>query len=317
MGFLKHFQPCDDDCADCKSNPCDSCCPDFTVEYRTRSATKTKCGFEEFGTPSTPPKIYLEKIQDGGINQSSGSGTTLEETYNTWSGSHTFSRPSCSETDTRQVQIRRVLGSDVGGPCDNYDTITTEKGRIDGFGEWSTGTDNGCNLLSLSINCNAGSAVYADVCCLFGGGTVVSTTYKRFADPADCGLVGVSGLPVTLTLFNEYTTYQLYDDTALAVGSASWSAWSTTPTSALYDLSTDEQTITLRDLEVRVLFSNAASSGCKLEFDLYSNGEFSEHYCYPITSGTTSFTGISASHPIFGSSGNLTFENFEITSGVC
>jgi hypothetical protein len=302
MGYLKHFRSCADECADCQPSPCDSCCPTFTVEYRSRSASKTKCGFDEFGTPSSPPKKYLTKTQSGGLTDSTFSpGYTYT---NTWSGAVTFSRPGCGSSDTRQLDVS------VSGSCSASINLTGSSGQIEGGA--------GPNGLSVwDVNCSGTSSVPLYGC---SGPTVVSTTVKEFASPP-CGSAGAGGSTVTLTLSDEYTTSQLFTDTETAVAAASWSGWSTTPVSALYDLSGDELTITLRDLEIRVLFDSPAPAGCKIEFDLYYNGAFAVHYCYALTPGATSYTGIASSHPPFsgfqGGPGEFTYENFAITAGAC
>lgn len=296
MGFLKHFRPCVDDCAECKPNPCDSCCPGFTVEYRSRSATKTKCGFEEFGTPSTPPKIYRTVTFSGQSDYEFHADltcTSCEDAQRVvFSGSSTFSRPACEETQTGNAAL---YGN---GDC-SYAFVENQAitiGDMVGYNFGSTG------IFSYGVSSPTLRYVaVSDLSCIPYLGTNSQKYYSTGQEQ----------------LSDEYTTSQLFSDTETAVTAASWSSWSTTPTSALYDLSTDELTITLRDLEVRVLFSEAAPSGCKLEYDLYSNGVFSAHYCFALTPGATSFTGISADHPALGSPGNLTFENFEITSGAC
>ena len=313
MGFLKHFRACVDDCPDCKPSPCDPCCPGFSVTYRSRSASRTKCGHPEFGTPSSPPKIYYNKTQSGGINQASGSGTTQEDTYNTWSGTHSFAIFTCSETDDRQVVIRRVLGSDVGGPCDDSQTTTGFPGQADAYGEWAA-VDNGCALLQLTTNCNPGSAASVDSCCVAGSGTVVSPTVKTFADPANCGLGGVSGSVVTVTLSSEYTTVQLQADVGSAVLAATWGSFSGTQDSAFWENSVDELTSDIRQSEFKVTLDFAAPAGCKLEYDVFDNGVFFAHNCIDLTAGATEHSDVLT--PL-APGYSFTVGNFAITSGSC
>lgn len=315
MGFLKHFRPCADDCAECKPNPCDSCCPGFTVEYRTRSATKTKCGFAEFGTPGTPPLIYRTKTQSGGLTDSIDAGTADEETYqNTYSGALEYNRPACDTTDTRQLAMTYISGANNNN-CTGNKTVTGANSWVDT--DLGSGVFVGTQL--WGTDCAGTSADQLQGC---DSEVIVTSAQKTYAttscSPAYTG-GAVSGGTVTLTLSNEYTTSQLLSDTETALAAAGWSAWGTTPTSALYDVSTDELTITLRDLQCRVVYDHAAPSGCKLEFDLYHDGAFVTHYCYPLTPGSTDSTGIvsiAVNHPVDGP-GNYTFENFAITDGSC
>lgn len=295
MGFLRHFRSCDDDCEECRPNPCDSCCPGFTVQYRVRSTTKTKCGFEEFGTPSTPPKIYRTVTFSGQSDYEYHADltcTSCEDAQRVvFSGSSTFSHPACEETQTGNAAL---YGN---GDC-SYAFVENQAITIGDMVSYSFGT------ILFSYGISSPTLRYVDVSDLSCIPYLGTNSQKFYSTGQE-------------QLSDEYTTAQLFSDTETAVTAASWSEWITTPTSALYDLSTDELTITLRDLEVRVIFHQVAPSGCKLEYDLYSNGEFSEHYCYDISPDSTSFTGISALHPEFGSPGDFTFENFQITQGAC
>jgi hypothetical protein len=120
---------------------------------------------------------------------------------------------------------------------------------------------------------------------------------------------------VTLTLSDEYTTAQLYDDAAAAWGVGSWSSWGTTPTSAIYDVSVDELTITLRAFEWRVLFDAPAPAGCKLEWDVFTDGVLVFHNCVDLTTGATSFGPDFIAWLYAGN--EWTVGNFAITSGAC
>lgn len=297
MGFLKHFRACVDDCPDCKPSPCDPCCPGFTVNYRSRSASKTKCGFDEWaGFESSPPKVYLTKTQSGSITYTSGADSRTT----TWNGAVAYSRPACgSPSDSRSVN---VVDTFYDPDCN----VTINAPDSFAFADAAGGVSPQGNYVYEIIGCSGSPTVF------FGpadSGIGTSSTTKTIA--AD--QTGFSGT-VTITLSDEYTTAQLLSDTETAVAAASWSAWSSTPATALYDLSADERTITLRDFEYDVVFDAPAPAGCKIEFDVYVDGVFSTHYCSAITAGATEWLD-QIPHP--GSPGEISLANFAITSGAC
>ena len=296
MGFLKHFRACADDCPDCKASPCDTCCPGFTITYRQRSASKTKCGFDEFGTPSTPPKRYLIKTQSGGLTDSVYlSGYTYT---NAWSGAVTFSRPGCTSSDTRQLDVA------VSGTCSANITVTGLGGQIDGGA--------GPNGLSMwDVDCSGTTAIPIYGC---SGPTVVSTTVQEFASPP-CGAAGAGGSTVTLTLSSEYTTSDLFSDTFNALIVGGWSSYSGGSSTAFYSVSSDELTITLREFGFKATFDTAVPTGCKFEWDVFLNGGFYAHVCVNLTPGSSEYTDDLPVPPFPGE--EYTVGNFAITSGSC
>lgn len=298
MGFLKHFRACVDDCSDCKPGPCDSCCPTFAVEYRSLSASKTKCGLPEWaGFESTPPKVYLTKTQSGSITHTSGADTRTT----TWSGSVAYSRPACgSPSDSRSVNVTDTF---YDPDCD----VTINAPDSYAFADAAGGVSPQGNYAYEIISCTGSPSVFhgpAD--------SSLSTTATTKTISADQS--GFSGT-VTITLSDEYTTALLYTDAEAAWGAASWSSWGTTPTSAIYDVSSDEMTITLRAFEWRVLFDEPAPAGCKLEWDVFIDGSPVFHNCVDITPGATSYGPDYIPYVLAGNEWSV--NNFAITSGAC
>ncbi len=297
MGFLKHFRACVDDCSDCKPSPCDPCCPEFTVEYRSLSATKTKCGYAEYGTPSFPPKIYRIRTLAGSMQiqfYSSGDsacGTCVEEVISNFSGYCQYATPACSLTEFGSVS------QDLNSPCGSFaSNETCGRCTLHSLSTCFFDTGDSC-LMTVSSSPTVLTVAGTGLCC--DGGTFYAKA------------TGV----VTETLSSEYTTSDLYADTASALSVAGWSSWSGTPTTALHSNSSDQLTNTLRSFEFRVNLSVAAPAGCKLEWDVFLNGSFYAHNCVDLTAGATSYTDFLGYPTTPGE--EYSVGNFAITSGAC
>jgi hypothetical protein len=285
-GFLKHLRNCTLDCG-CQSNPCDPCgsCGSITaVTYRTRSATKTKCGHAEFVTPSSPPKIYLVQTFSGSVTSEQNSaigcsGDCNSKVIDTFSGGETYTRPGCTAAGTGN---RNTKAYDSGGaPCD---TLQTD-------------SDQAISALSD-----------------FGTGYTFAETKTQRSNSGD-GCLGddlFSGT-ATETLSNEYTTADLDSDALGAMLAASWSAYGASASSALFSQSGDEMTITKRAMGIKVTFP-AASSGCKLCYDVFLDAVFLGTNTISLTAGQTEFTDdiIPPATP-----GAYTVDNFSLTTGSC
>jgi hypothetical protein len=286
-----------------------ACLPTISVQCRTRSASKTKCGFLEFGSPSSPPKYYRTKTQSGSITDSRDAGTVNEHTnIITYSGALTYASPACGTTDTRQLTIRTILGLNNAGPCDATKTSTTLP--IDG----GVGP-NGCTL--WGTDCSATSASPLQLCC--GGATVVSSTVATYADSSCASYVGgiLSGGPITLTLSDEYTTAQLDNDAYNATAAASWTAYgSCAGVVAFRSYASDESAISMRGVGYLLSFSAAVPSGCKLYYDIFINGANIGTACVNLTGGITSYVMI-FDPPAFAGTINGHFANFVLASGAC
>lgn len=283
MGYLKHLVPCALDC-DCKPDPCTSCAPPVeisSVECRTRSASKTKCGFEEFGTPSSPPKIYKAKTGSGTGNFDD----TSQVYYNTYSGT---SQP-CISSDTLELEwgnsVDGVLGTSTG----------TSPDSLSGCGSGSGNEFEGNILTGAPLSCTSPEV------------TPTITTTSMTWNWADAG-GGWSG-SVSAVLSDEYTTSALEVDAAAALDVAAWSSWAAIPcTGAMRDLSSDEVTISVREAQYKVTFSAAVPAGSFLNWDVYIDGVFYALDGSPLfAGGETQYT---ASQPAPAANSTITLTNF-------
>lgn len=245
-------------CPGCDDDPCDPepSAPSPTLVCDSISASITKCGFEEFGTPSSPPKIYRTKTQTGGLWDYINTGTADEERYqNTFSGSLEYARSSCSTTDTRQLDILYVSGSNNSN-CTATKTVTGANSRVDT--DLGSGVFVGTQL--WGTNCAGTTADQLQGC---DSEVVVSTTVKTYAttscSPAFTGGT-VSGNTVTLTLSNEYTTAHLIADVEAALPSYP-GTWAGT-CSSLRDLDSDELTYTIRRFKYKFELPDLTGYSC-------------------------------------------------------
>lgn len=234
-----------------------SCCNDDapTLVCRTASASKTKCGFDEFGTPSSPPKKYLTKAQSGGLTDTFDAGGPDEVTYqNVWSGAISYSRPGCTATDTRQLAITSTYGANSEN-CTATNVVTGANGRAD--------TATGSDLLGSFLWGTDCAGTARDPLQGCEAETIVSTTGKTYATASCTSFTGgsVTGSTVTVTLSDEYTTTLLLADVdaALPAFSGSFAACSST---ALYDLSSDELTATKRAMEYKFTLPSLYPGQC-------------------------------------------------------
>lgn len=214
-------------CCACRPTVCDTCsCPAPTLVCDSISASLTKCGFDEFGTPSSPPKIYLGKTQNGLLVDS----TTIPgySYLNQWSGSFLYNSDCSTSTDTRQLLV------EIFGGCFASATVTGPGGEIDG--EYSVGNYNG--LAFWSVDC-AGSGVGVLYTC--SGPTVSSSTVMLYMQS---GCAAASGSDVRITLNNEYTTSDLISNTIAALPSYPNTFSGTC--SSYRNLSSDEITYTIQ-----------------------------------------------------------------------
>lgn len=233
------------DCPDCDGDPCGCDVPAPTLKCDSVSASKTKCGFSEFtDAPSTPPKIYRTKSQTGTVNAPVYTGEVCfmadcEEHINTWSGSKTYARSSCSVTDTRKVTVESYY-SDTCGDCGN---AVDESWGADEAQPPATDPveDYAQTLWILDSSYCESVAGYEG----YDGPTVTNTqkTYNIYA--------GCSSGTVTVTLSDEYTTAELISDTESALSSYP-GTWTGT-CSSYRNLPTDETVYSIRRFKYKFL----------------------------------------------------------------
>jgi hypothetical protein len=248
MGYLKHLRPCTLDCS-CKTTPCATCCPEITgVDCRTRSASKSKCGWDEFGAPSSPPKKYLVLTQSGSIGFRYEDDTYSSTT--TYTGAGTYSRPDCSYNDTGAANTAAANGCSFSEAIAVYTLADSVNISQAPGGLPSCLTTSACSNSAWNI---------------------ASTTVASMAGTVVCAPATGSG-SITLTLSSEYTTNLLYDDTLAALSAASFGSYSGDCDGSLFTMSGDEWTITLRECEYRISFSGPLPTGATLGWDLFTDG---------------------------------------------
>lgn len=308
--YLKGYGGCGYDTSNC-ATPCGVVCPDISsVEFRSRSASKSKCGFDEFGTPSSPPKKYLVMTQSGArvATVNGNSGFSLMSTY---SGAETYTRPNCDYSDTRNLNIFTSYGPDSNNCSGNFNYPNISPNTAGGF----SGAEYGCTDFELSSNCGE-PYLAIDSCCT--GGTIAGTTQLTYY--CTPGGYDVASSNVKMELSSEYTTTDLNNDTVAAIVAATFSAWSGTPITGYTIIPADQLSCSIRDVQVRFNFSATPSTGCKL---LYTFTEINSgvhfNFCVNLASGATNYV---AEMPYGGATGTVD-EEYQLTgtpvvvSGAC
>ena len=199
-----------------------------SASFRARSASLTKCGFDEW-VASTPPKVYLRADYTGSITTS-----------------------SYANTDCTGALINRSL-YEIGGYCEytrpacTVDQSGTQRTRIDSDGDGSYDSDTG----TVSGYCHPSP----------GGDTSISNsaTVRTFTGIGCNGFGANSTGTATLTLSNEYTDFQLGTDVSAALAVAGWIGWGGTVQVGLQDLDVDHVTLTYQEAEYK--FDLSAASG--------------------------------------------------------
>ena len=209
-------------CAEC----CE--CPEATVEWDSASASLTKCGFEEFGAPSSPPKYYLTSTADGDAGDIPSStwnnaATTLSNncTTITYSGTITDSAAvTCSYSGSTAYWAPELFDSDTcnGETRDRYAQLVLQHCPSD--------------------------TEYPDAQYVY----VYSNTSTTVRVWATCGNSNL----LTETLSDEYTTDLLKSNTVAALPAYD-DDWNDTAGSYA-NLSSDELTYAIRESRYRIRF---------------------------------------------------------------
>jgi len=240
-------------CCDCQPNVCDDC--GYTVSCQSRSASKTKCGYPEYGTPSSPPKIYLVRTLSGSITDTfvCPSPCEIQDVY-TWSGACTTNRANCVVTDTTNQLTQHYE------PCG---TLVS-----------SVNTQPGCGI-PLACQVSITKTLTVKTVTGTGCGTDCYGTYND-----------ISGVAYE-TLSSEYTTALLSSDVDTALAAASWSGWGSCP-DAIFTQSSNEVTISKRQVWYEWTFGACASPG-SLQFDIYdrTSSTLQAHITISLTAGQT------------------------------
>lgn len=209
---------------------------------RARSASKTKCGFAPWGGGNArylKASFYTAETMElknyAAVTDYACGGSCLAKDRLTYYGDCTYSRSTCSPSP---------------GVCDYAFGVSCIYSAYD---------------FSRDV-CVAEDGTVDDI--LNGAGVTHSDTglTRTFSGTGTC-IPGVgSGVIVTgtvqVTLSDEYTTDQLKSDTADALGSATWGSWNNPCSGDSYtEVSSDEITVTKRELEYYFAFADMAALG--------------------------------------------------------
>jgi hypothetical protein len=113
------------DACNCNNSTC-------SIECREKSALATLCGYDEFTSPSDPPKKYRKLSQSNGytlpffINSDCTLSAGAPNTHCTWSGECSYDKDTCAFTSggTQDCGGGPVSNCGVLGPDDGGRTIT-------------------------------------------------------------------------------------------------------------------------------------------------------------------------------------------------
>lgn len=216
---------------------CSGSAPLPVLKVRTASGSKTKCGFDEFGPPSTPPKKYLVKTYSGVFTDLGFSGPGATTTY---SGAETYSGADCSSyADTTQLDV-----NDPANGCSGTINNFISSG-VPGYGAPSS-------VIFTVSTASCPPTVFAFVQCSSPDfKTDTSATVQTWTMPGAGGCFPNATGTVTVTLSSEYTNAILRTNAVAAIGSfSSWSMGTVGATTiGLYDLDSDQLTATVKQGE--------------------------------------------------------------------
>jgi hypothetical protein len=242
-------------CPGCTSDPCNPtpAAPSPTLKCDSTSASGSKCGLTEFGTPSSPPVYYLTLTQSGTRLRGSLLG---DHTEDQWSGSVNYNRyPDCDvASDTRQVEVTET-DSSIG--CTDFETYTGDAGRLDASNILPP-TSNGCLLIGVVDPCQDDRDPNGNEDCA-DCETIFSKTVLVY-DFAGCGGGDIPVFGVRATLSNEYDVSMLRSDVAATI--PGYPGTFTGTCSALYDLSSDQVTVTLRRFKYKFQLPDLTGLTC-------------------------------------------------------
>lgn len=197
---------------------CPDCCtcPTATVEWDSVSASKSKCGWPEFGTPSVPPKYYITKTISGSL--------TVGPIGTDASAGWEYSENGCSGVRTGYTSVN---GENCGSVIEPFAPSGGSQPMPGGSSRTCSNPDFGGDSSNVvSVN--------------------TSKTLRTWtAVPSDTGTV-------TEALSDEYTTLLLKSNTVTALPAYD-DDWNDTAGS-FANLSADELSYAIRESRYRLRF---------------------------------------------------------------
>lgn len=182
-------------------------CPAISVVCDSISASKSKCGFGEFGTPSSPPKYYLTQTETGTGEYHRTCGDTRDQSQS-FSGNcvTTYDPSTCESSVTTDTGTSaREQGMDT---CSMAISICSQTGNCETLGCW-------VGLPTWCANCAGGSG--SECNCTADSNTSYTCVSNCDHGPPE-GCTECSGTDTrNATLSDEYTTSTLIDNTVSAL----------------------------------------------------------------------------------------------------
>ena len=210
------------------------------IASRSSSASTALYGFDEYGTPSNPPKKYLVETQSGAFTFNFGTTEEPANFENVYSGAASYAAPGGVLTDATQLS--------VSGPDGSTDT----------FG-WSA-TSSGVFKWVRELSPPYGTSNVGGVSRAF---TVDSTTSKHVDSSAFGNPDYDSGL-LTVSLSSEYTAVLQVADIDAAIATFAGEFREEANPSAIYHIA-DSGVITRRRFEYKIAL-NVISWGTVLDW---------------------------------------------------
>jgi hypothetical protein len=200
-----------------------------TLVCRTSSASKTKCGYDEFGEPSSPPKKYMRSSISGAIvitNYYDGLCEDCQEVYTaTLSGYCEYDRSTCALT--------------IAGNANTH---------ITGSGCVGKAVDEDSDACGIAVNISDQDLVITQTTITMSGSGACTSGQKTTGTASQ-------------TLSSEYTTALLESDVTAAL--PSYGSYSDGDCGgAYYDVSDDELTITKQKMQYKFTLPNLTGYAC-------------------------------------------------------
>lgn len=254
---------------------CPECCtcPEVTVEWDSRSASLTKCGWSEFaGFISTPPKIYFKLTRNRGFSISYAAATifivnafgdVFEQEYyaggpsRTCTSEHTYSATTCALTharisineDTPKV-IGRLRNRGCGGSASDWGDVSQDSSGPDCLSQVTPNVPSVRPTPVSSTHANSDNTTVGPSE-LDGYDTLVEACAGGYGNGSTKGSI-TQTFTFNFTLSDEYTTTLLKTNTTAAL--PAWDDdWNDTAGS-FANLTTDELSYAMREGRYRFRF---------------------------------------------------------------
>lgn len=267
-----------------------ACIPTITQTCRSKSATKTKCGFA--APDGSNSKRYRTETYSGtiyGYVFHVGCASCEQRHRMTYTGAATYATPACSfSSDTRSLE---QADSDI-------DDCTTESGGsssgsisdLSTAKAWPVSTDE------RGVGLGPTSEIVTGLLYCVGSEWMDGSCRRDVSD--------------------EYTTADLAGDVDTALAAASFGSYGSC-VDAIYTRTSDELTIAKRAVDVKETFSASLPGPMALSYDIYNRtgGVLVSNNCVNLSAGATEYVISLGAPPNPGDAYYVT--NVVLTPGTC